>query len=64
MGITALVRPQVIGHFFRVRFDSLDGRNEVRAVYGGFGVAMAAVLILAAPKAPSARSRAVKQEGG
>ena len=47
MGLAALVRPRQIGHYFDVRFDSVDGRNEVRAVYGGFGLGMAAVLLLA-----------------
>ena len=47
MGLVALLRPAQIGHFFDVRFDSVDGRNEVRAVYGGFGLAIAAVLIVA-----------------
>ncbi len=47
MGVIALAKPAFIGTFFDVRFDSVDGRNEVRAVYGGFGVAMALVLWLA-----------------
>ena len=47
MGLMALARPAHIGRFFDVRFESVDGRNEVRAVYGGFGLAMAAVLFLA-----------------
>jgi len=44
MGVVALARPAYVGTFFDVRYDSVDGRNEVRAVYGGFGVAMALVL--------------------
>jgi uncharacterized protein DUF4345 len=47
MGVVALLKPAFVGTFFDVRFDSVDGRNEVRAVYGGFGVAMALVLWLA-----------------
>jgi len=47
MALAALIRPASIGRYFDVRFDSVDGRNEVRAVYGGFGLAMAAVLLLA-----------------
>ncbi len=47
MGLAALVKPAFIGTFFDVQFDSADGRNEVRAVYGGFGIAMAAALALA-----------------
>lgn len=45
MGLVALIRPRQIGHYFQVQFDSVDGRNEVRAVYGGFGLAMAGALI-------------------
>jgi hypothetical protein len=48
MGVAALARPKLIGSFFDVRFDSIDGRNEVRAVYGGFGLAMTLALWLAA----------------
>lgn len=47
MGLAALARPAAIGNFFDVRFDSVDGRNEVRAVYGGFGLAIAWALWLA-----------------
>ena len=47
MGLVALVKPAFVGTFFDVRFDSVDGRNEVRAVYGGFGVAMCVVLVVA-----------------
>ena len=46
MGVLALVQPRAIGRFFQVRYDSVDGRNEVRAVYGGFSVAIAVVLLL------------------
>jgi hypothetical protein len=47
MGALALVRPAAIGRFFDVRIESVGGRNEVRAVYGGFGLAMATALCLA-----------------
>lgn len=47
MGLVALIRPAAIGRFFDVKFDSVDGRNEVRAVYGGFGLAMTLALALA-----------------
>jgi hypothetical protein len=47
MGTAALIRPAWIGGFFDVRITSVDGRNEVRAVYGGFGLAMAVALVLA-----------------
>lgn len=44
MGLSALWRPAAIGRYFDVRIDSVDGRNEVRAVYGGFGLAIAFAL--------------------
>jgi hypothetical protein len=47
MGAAALARPASIGNYFDVRIDSVDGRNEVRAVYGGFGLAIALALVLA-----------------
>jgi hypothetical protein len=51
MGAAALAKPASIGNFFDVRFDSVDGRNEVRAVYGGFGIAIAAALVIATQEA-------------
>jgi hypothetical protein len=50
MGVAALVRPERIVAYVGTTSQTLDGRNEVRAVYGGFGIAIAAVL-LAAPAA-------------
>jgi len=47
MGFYALLWPARIGRFFDVRIESVDGRNETRAVYGGFGIAVAAALLLA-----------------
>jgi len=44
MGLSALWRPAAIGRYFDVRIESVDGRNEVRAVYGGFGLAIAFAL--------------------
>jgi uncharacterized protein DUF4345 len=53
MGLAALGRPrQVLGQF-GVAVDTVDGRNEVRAVYGGFGLAVAALLAVAAIGDPS-----------
>ena len=44
MGALGLARPeQVVGRFGTV-LPGVDARNEVRAVYGGFGVAVAALL--------------------
>ena len=45
MGIAALVRPAFIWAPFGVAPTTPEARNEVRAVYGGFGVAVAALLI-------------------
>lgn len=47
MGFYALLWPAKIGRFFDVRIESVDGRNETRAVYGGFGIAIAVALLLA-----------------
>jgi len=44
MGLMALTRPESILAYFGTRGLSRDGRNEVRAVYGGFGLAIAALL--------------------
>ena len=48
MGIGALLRPQAILAQFGVAVETPDGRNEVRAVYGGFGIAIAALLAVTA----------------
>lgn len=47
MGAVALVSPPWVTSFFGLREIPADMRNEVRAVYGGFGVAVAALLIAA-----------------
>ena len=44
MGLVALARPERIVAYFGTHELTLDGRNEVRAVYGGFGLAIAALL--------------------
>jgi hypothetical protein len=54
MGLLALASPERISSIFGSHTLTIDGRNEVRAVYGGYGVAMAA-LLLAAPHLPSIR---------
>jgi hypothetical protein len=48
MGVLALAAPERILGPFGLPSLTPEGRNEVRAVYGGFGVAMAAVLASAA----------------
>ena len=45
MGAGALIRPDAVTRQFGVSTLTPAGRNEVRAVYGGFGVAMAALLL-------------------
>ena len=47
MGLVALVRPESVLAFFGIQSLTLDARNEVRAVYGGFGVAIAGLLVVA-----------------
>lgn len=48
MGVTALVRPSLVPAQFGTIAETSDARTEVRAVYGGFGVAMAVLLVVAA----------------
>jgi hypothetical protein len=47
MGVYALARPERVLTIFGTQVTTRDGRNEVRAVYGGYGVAMAAALAVA-----------------
>ena len=47
MGALALVRPARIVDRFSIEVASVDGRNEIRAVYGGFGLAVAGLLVWA-----------------
>ncbi len=44
MGFYALSTPSSIPAIFGGTAPSADSRNEIRAVYGGFGVAVAALL--------------------
>ncbi len=44
MGFGALVAPVLVTRQFGIAGLTLAGRNEVRAVYGGFGLALAAML--------------------
>ncbi len=48
MGLFALLRPAMVLDQFGVTVATVEGRNEVRAVYGGFGLAAAALLAVAA----------------
>jgi len=47
MGLAALVRPALIWGPFGVVPTTAASRNEVRAVYGGFGLALAGLMIWA-----------------
>jgi hypothetical protein len=48
MGIFALVRPATLIRPFGITLPIPESRAEVRAVYGGFGLAIAGMLALAA----------------
>jgi len=45
MGLAALIRPALIWRPFGVEPTTPESRNEVRAVYGGFGLALTGLLI-------------------
>jgi len=47
MGLLALVSPESISRIHGTPTLTPAGRNEIRAVYGGFGLAVAAMLVLA-----------------
>ena len=44
MGVASLASPLFTLHFFGMKTLPADMKNEVRAVYGGFGLAVAGVL--------------------
>ncbi len=54
MGVAALVAPARILAPFGISVTSRDGRNEVRAVYGGYGIAIF-VLLWIAGRSPGLR---------
>ncbi|MEF9994861.1 MAG: DUF4345 domain-containing protein [Acinetobacter sp.] len=45
MGIVALVKPSMVVNTFGLKYIDADMRNEVRAVYGGFGLTVASLLV-------------------
>lgn len=47
MGLVALALPERVVGIFGVTAATTDARNEIRGVYGGFGIAIAAVILLA-----------------
>src|SRR3954453_6958340 len=55
MGLAALLRPALIWAPFGVVPTTAESRNEIRAVYGGFGLALAAVMIWAIDAAQDVR---------
>lgn len=59
MGVFALVAPAALVRPFRLVADAKQSRSEVRAVYGGFGIAIAAVLGVAASDPGGIRSGVV-----
>ncbi|GAA1834388.1 DUF4345 family protein [Actinomadura chokoriensis] len=59
MGLCGLIAPASLLAPFGTEVRSVDGRNEVRAVYGGFGLAVAVALGLAAADAGGLREGVV-----
>lgn len=47
MGVGAIIKPAIVRAQFGILELTPAGRNEVRAVYGGFGVFMAIALLVA-----------------
>ncbi|SFB16035.1 protein of unknown function [Amycolatopsis marina] len=47
MGVYALTAPAALARPFRIVVEEPESRSEIRAVYGGFGIAVAVVLVLA-----------------
>jgi len=52
MGLIAIVAPLRVVEQFDIKALTAVGRNEVRAVYGGFGLAMSSVLAVALIASP------------
>jgi uncharacterized protein DUF4345 len=63
MGAYALIAPAALVRPFRIVADTPEARSEVRAVYGGFGVAMGVLLGVAALGAEGIRSGVVIAAG-
>jgi len=63
MGTYALFSPGALVAPFRLSAQSPESRSEVRAVYGGFGIAVAAVLGAAALDVGDIRAGAVTTVG-
>ncbi|HEX2284011.1 MAG TPA: DUF4345 domain-containing protein [Mycobacterium sp.] len=56
MGVYALAAPAALIRPFGITLEHPVSRSEVRAVYGGFGVAIAGVLVVAAVQSGGVRS--------
>jgi hypothetical protein len=63
MGLYALVAPAALAAPFHLSVKTPESRSEVRAVYGGFGIAMAGVLGAAALDVGDIRTGAVVTVG-
>ena len=63
MGLYAIAAPAALAGPFNLSVQTPESRSEVRAVYGGFGVAMAAVLGAAALDLGEIRTGAVMTVG-
>jgi hypothetical protein len=59
MGMYGLAAPAALIKPFRIVLDSAEARTEIRAVYGGFGVAIAGLLALALADAGGIRRGAL-----
>jgi hypothetical protein len=52
MGGALLWRPEYVTRLTNVELTTIESRNEVRAVYGGFGIAMAIAMFIAVVYSP------------
>ncbi|WP_433214559.1 DUF4345 family protein [Microtetraspora malaysiensis] len=59
MGLFGLVAPATLIRPFRMIADSSEARSEVRAVYGGFGVAVGGLLLMSLADAGGMRTGVV-----
>ncbi|WP_327142511.1 DUF4345 family protein [Nocardia sp. NBC_01327] len=59
MGGYALAAPAAVVRPFGFRVETAVARSEIRAVYGGFGIAVAALLVAAAANVGGIRTGAV-----
>jgi hypothetical protein len=59
MGVYGLAAPAALARPFRIRVDEPEAKSEIRAVYGGFGVAIAMLLGVAAFDADGIRTGVV-----